>query len=100
MPEDDTTFVHRASSAVSKNKKAAAISGGTGLTAGVVIWMFATFAQDKHFQKHCDQCEQARYACEQARSRIWQKVMDHEVALARRGNTYLAVSNDVALIKP
>ncbi len=62
-----------------------------GLSAAAIVWMFATFAQKQDLVRHEDR-ESATHA------KQWQKLMDHEVALARHGFTEFAGStNDLAV---
>ena len=44
MPEEtQTSFVSRSASLVQQHKRKALVTGGTGLSAAAVIWMYSTF---------------------------------------------------------
>lgn len=54
-----------------------------GLSAAAICWMFATFATKSDvdlLNKRCDRCDEKR-------ALQWQRLMDHEVALAKSGVT-------------
>lgn len=52
-----------------------------GLSAGALVFLYATFATKSEvtrLESRCDKCDEKRAA-------QWRKLMDHEVALAKAG---------------
>lgn len=71
MPESDTTILRREGLLAKHGNKAY-----NGLSAAAIVWLFLTFVQKDDFTRHEDKESVAR-------SQTWQRLMDHEVAIAK-----------------
>ena len=60
---------------ISKHKTAFA-NAGTGLSAAAVVWIFATFTNDREFGRHCSSERESR-------SKQWQKIADLELEVEK-----------------
>lgn len=86
MPESDTTILRREGLLAKHGNKAY-----NGLSAAAIVFLYANFVQRGDFTRHEDKESQAR-------SETWQRLMDHEVALARaRMNGTLDATNTTGL---
>lgn len=54
-----------------------------GVSAGLLVWIFATFATKEQFNDHARRCEGGAEKCELKRSKQWQKIADLELEIER-----------------
>lgn len=88
VPDDDTTTFERSKGAILRHSNKVY----NGLSAAAIVWMFATFTQDRHFQEHCRKCEtfvgqvefeRERQVSKESAAALWRRSQDLDNKLDR-----------------
>lgn len=100
MSED--TSLTKAGNAVSKHGNKVY----NGLSAGAIIWLFATFPSKDLLNDHVRQSDKVHDECSQKRSKQWQRIADLELELERvrirtgRVTPHLPGTNETVSVGP